>query len=81
MPEQIAGAFARISGFDRENQPYVITAKRGYQDKETADLVHMEDLTGTFQRKSGQSFELFSNTGLYQCEGKRNEFGRKCKDR
>ena len=51
MPEQIAGSFARISGFDRENQPYVITAKKGYQDKESADLVHMEDLTGTFQEK------------------------------
>ena len=70
MPEQIAGSFARISGFDSENQPYVITSKRGYQDKETADLVHMEDLTGTFQRKSGQSFEVFSNTGLYDAKAK-----------
>lgn len=70
MPEQIAGAFARIAGFDRENQPYVITAKKGYQDKETADLVHMEDLTGTFQRKSGQSFELFSSAGLYHAKVK-----------
>ena len=65
MPDQIAGAFARITGFDSENQPYVITAKKGYQDKETADLVHMEDLTGTFQRKSRQPFELYSKTGLY----------------
>ena len=70
MPEQIAGAFGRISGFDRENQPYVITSKRGYQDKETADLVHLEDLTGTFHRKSGQSFELFSKTGLYNAKAK-----------
>ena len=65
MPDQIAGAFARITGFDSENQPYVITAKKGYQDKETADLVHMEDLTGTFQRRSRQPFELFSETGLF----------------
>ncbi len=70
MPEQIAGSFARISGFDRENQPYVITAKKGYQDKETVDLIHMEGLTGTFQRKSGQSLELFSNAGLYNAKVK-----------
>ena len=70
MPDQIAGAFARIAGFDRENQPYVITAKKGYQDKETAELVHMEDLTGTFQRKSRQPFELFSRTGLYNSKVK-----------
>ncbi|MEP7174151.1 MAG: LPS export ABC transporter periplasmic protein LptC [Aestuariivirga sp.] len=68
MPDQISGSFARIAGFDREKQPYVITSKRGYQDKETANLVHMEDLTGTFHRKSGQSFELFSNTGLYNAK-------------
>lgn len=70
MPDQISGSFARIAGFDRENQPYVITSKRGYQDKETADLVHMEDLTGTFRRKSGQSIEIVSNTGLYDAKAK-----------
>lgn len=70
MPEQISGAFGRIAGIDRENQPYVITAKKGYQDKESADLVHMEDLTGTFQRKSSQPFELFSDTGLYHSKVK-----------
>ena len=70
MPDQIAGAFARITGFDSENQPYVITAKKGYQDKETADLVHMEDLTGTFQRKSRRPFEVFSKTGLYNSKEK-----------
>ena len=71
MPDQIAGAFARIAGFDRENQPYVITAKKGYQDKESAELVHMEDLTGTFHRKSSQPFELFSKTGLYHSKAKK----------
>jgi lipopolysaccharide export system protein LptC len=70
MPDQIAGAFARIAGVDRENQPYVITAKKGYQDKETADLVHMEGLTGTFQRKSRQPFELFSKTGLFNAKAR-----------
>lgn len=70
MPDQIAGVFARIAGVDRENQPYVVTAKKGYQDKETADLVHMEDLTGTFQRKSRQPFEMYSKTGLYHSKAK-----------
>lgn len=70
MPDQIAGAFARIAGVDRQNQPYVITAKKGYQDRETAELVHMEDLTGTFQRKSRQPFELFSKTGLFNAKAR-----------
>ena len=70
MPEQISGSNARIAGFDRENQPYEVTAKKGYQDKENADLVHMQDLTGTFRKKTGQSFALFSDTGLYDSKGK-----------
>lgn len=70
MPEQITGSFSRIAGFDNEKQPYEVTAKKGYQDKEVANLVHMEDLTGTFRRGSGQSFEVFSNTGLYDSKAK-----------
>ncbi len=70
MPEQISGSNARIAGFDRENQPYEVNAKKGYQDKKNADLVHMQDLTGTFRKKTGQSFVLFSDTGLYDSKGK-----------
>jgi lipopolysaccharide export system protein LptC len=70
MPEQITGSFSRIAGFDNEKQPYVIAAKKGYQDKEVANLVHMEDLVGTFRRGSGQSYEVFSNRGLYDSKAK-----------
>ena len=70
MPEQIAGSFFRIAGFDHEKQPYEITSKKGYQDKETANLAHLEDLAGTFRRASGQSYEVFSNTGLYDSKAK-----------
>ena len=70
MPEQITGSFSRIAGFDNENQPYEVTAKKGYQDKEVANLVHMEDLTGNFRRSSGQVFEVFSNTGLYNAKAR-----------
>jgi len=70
MPEQISGAFARIAGFDREKQPYEVTAKKGYQDREKANLVHLEDLVAAFRRSSGQSYEVFSNTGLYDSKTK-----------
>jgi lipopolysaccharide export system protein LptC len=73
MPEQISGSYSRIAGFDNEKQPYEVTAKKGYQDKEVANLVHMEDLTGTFRRGSGQSYEVFSNTGLYDSKAKEME--------
>jgi hypothetical protein len=62
-PEQITGSFARIAGFDNEKQPYEVTAQKGYQDREVANLVHMEDLIGTFRRGSGQSYEVYSKYG------------------
>jgi len=69
-PEQITGSFARIAGFDNEKQPYEVTAQKGYQDREVANLVHMEDLIGTFRRGSGQSYEVYSNTGLYDSKAR-----------
>ncbi len=70
MPEQIVGSFSRIAGFDREKQPYEVTAKKGYQDKEKANLVHLEGLVATFRRSSGQSYEISSNAGLYDSKAK-----------
>jgi lipopolysaccharide export system protein LptC len=78
-PEQITGSFSRIAGFDREKQPYEVTAKKGYQDKEKANLVHLEDLVATFRRGSGQSYEVFSNTGLYDSKAKEMDLEGKVK--
>ena len=69
-PEQISGSFSRIAGFDREKQPYEVTAKKSYQDKEKSNLVHLEDLVGTFRRISGQSYKMIANTGLYDSTAK-----------
>ena len=69
-PEQIVGSFSRIAGFDREKQPYEVTAKKGYQDKEKDNLVHLEELVATFRRSSGQAYEISSNTGLYDSKAK-----------
>jgi lipopolysaccharide export system protein LptC len=70
MPEQIVGSFSRIAGFDSEKQPYEVTAKKGYQDKEKANLVHLESLVATFRRSSGQSYEVSSNAGLFDSKAK-----------
>ncbi len=64
-PEQISGQFSRLAGFDRENQPYELSARKGIQDKDQPNLVHMEGIAGSFKKKSGRAFLLSSNTGLY----------------
>jgi lipopolysaccharide export system protein LptC len=69
-PEQITGQNARIAGFDRQQQPYEILAQKGLQDKTNANLVHLEEVSGTFKKISGETFQLLSNTGLYDSKSK-----------
>jgi lipopolysaccharide export system protein LptC len=70
MPEQITGEKSRIAGFDREQQPYEITAQKGYQDKSNANLAHLETVVGNFSKKTGQSYQLLSNSGLFDSKTK-----------
>ena len=69
-PEQITGQFSRIAGFDHEMQPYEVTAQKGIQDKDMPNLVHLENLVATFKKGDGQSYQMVSNTGLYDSKTK-----------
>ncbi len=69
-PEQITGQYSRIAGFDNQKQPYELTAKKGYQDKDNSNLVHMEDIVGVFKKLSGKSYQMDSNSGLYDSKSK-----------
>ena len=63
--EQISSQVSNVSGFDREQQPYTLSAKEGYQDKDQPNLVHLDQLVGTFRKKSGKTYDLESDKGLY----------------
>jgi LPS export ABC transporter protein LptC len=71
MPDQITGQFSRYAGYDHEGQPYELTARSGYQDKEKAQLVHMEGVAGIFHRSTGEPYRLNSAKGLYDTKLKR----------
>jgi LPS export ABC transporter protein LptC len=68
--QQISSRASRVSGFDREQQPYEIAASEGFQDKDKPNLVHLQDLTGTLRRISGKTYEIEANTGLYDTKTK-----------
>jgi lipopolysaccharide export system protein LptC len=70
MPEQISGQKSRIAGFDRQLQPYEITADEGYEDKTNANLAHLKTVVGNFRKANGQSYQLLSATGLYNSKTK-----------
>ena len=42
-PDRITAGSSTVSGIDAEKQPYQVTAKRGWQDGKTPNLVHLED--------------------------------------
>jgi lipopolysaccharide export system protein LptC len=70
MPEQISGQKSRIAGFDRQQQPYEITADEGYEDKTNANLAHLKTVIGNFRKANGESYRLLSATGLYNSKTK-----------
>jgi lipopolysaccharide export system protein LptC len=69
-PEQITGGNARIAGFDKEQQPYEITAQKGFQDKENPDIAHLETVVGNFKKKTGEIVQITSQKAAYQAKTK-----------
>lgn len=64
-PDQITATESTVTGLDRENQPFEISAKRGWQDAEKPNLVHLEDLDATFRKTTGETYVVTAKTGLY----------------
>jgi LPS export ABC transporter protein LptC len=69
-PNQITGGPSRISGFDRNNLPFEITAQHGEQDVSVATLVHLESVNSIFARPSGAQLTITSQTAAYETRSK-----------
>lgn len=64
-PEQITSYDSTITGIDKDNQPYKVTARRGWQDKDLPQIIHLEEVDGQFRRQSGDIFDVTSKTARY----------------
>ena len=69
-PDEISAAQSTVSGLDRENQPYDLTARRGWQDKDKPNIVHLEDIAATFRKADGRAYALAALTGVYDTKSK-----------
>ena len=69
-PEQITASQSTVNGLDRERQPYTINAASAVQDKDAPNKVHLESVTGSFRRTSGEVLELAAKTALYDTEAR-----------
>ena len=69
-PDQVHATESTVNGMDRENQPYEVKARHGWQDDKTPNLVHLEIVDGTFHKANGAEYALNADTGLYDTDVK-----------
>jgi len=72
-PEQITSADSTLAGFDREHQPYEVRAKAGHQDKDQPNLVHLETVSATFRKTTGEVYDVTAREALYDTKAKELE--------
>jgi lipopolysaccharide export system protein LptC len=69
-PNVISGAQSRISGVDKDNLPFEISAAKGVQDKVSSSLVHLEGVSGVFERVGAKRINLASDAARYDTKTK-----------
>lgn len=69
-PDRITAGVSTVNGIDDAKQPYQVTAKRGWQDEATPNLVHLEEPVGLFRREGGAKYTITGTTGLYDTKVK-----------
>jgi lipopolysaccharide export system protein LptC len=68
--DQVTVTDSTITGIDRENQPYSISAKNAVQDKDKPNFIALDDITGATNRGNGEAITFSSRTGLYNSDVK-----------
>lgn len=64
-PGQITSYDSTLTGVDHDNQPYEIRAKRGWQDVDRAELMHLEQVAAIFHRATGEPYDVTCNIAHY----------------
>jgi lipopolysaccharide export system protein LptC len=69
-PDEATASDSTLTGLDKQNLPYQVRAKRGWQDKDKPNIVHMESIDATFGKADGKTYLMVSNTGIYDTKTK-----------
>ncbi len=69
-PEQVTSHGATLAGFDREHQPYEVRAAAGHQDKDKPNLVHLDTVSATFRKTTGEVYDVSARLALYDTKAK-----------
>ena len=69
-PEEVVVSNAHFTGFDKERQPYTVTARTARQDESDMTKVHLEEVGAEMNRKAGSTIAIRSNRALYDSKAK-----------
>lgn len=70
LPDQVSSGFSTITGFDKEKQPYKLTAQKVVQDEKDSKKAHLTTVDATLKKKNGEILKMDAQTGVYKSENK-----------
>lgn len=68
--DQVLVSAPSITGFDRDDQPYAVSAAAAVQDGQQEGRVRLESVVGTLRQRSGDILNLAATTALYDAKSK-----------
>jgi lipopolysaccharide export system protein LptC len=68
--EQVTVSQSTITGFDRQNRPYSVTAQAAVQDDDVPSRVYLKTVAGQSQKANGETVKMRANSGIYDTEAK-----------
>jgi lipopolysaccharide export system protein LptC len=68
--EQVTVRDSTITGLDKQNRPYSISANGAVQDKEKPNFIALDEVSGATNRNTGEAITFESRKGLYDSDVK-----------
>jgi lipopolysaccharide export system protein LptC len=68
--EEITVTDSRFTGFDKNDQPFSISARSAVQDENDASKVRLQSVDAEVRHKSGQQIAIKSNEAVYDSNSK-----------
>ncbi len=65
---QITTGHSTIAGFDNEQQPFVVDARKAEQDAEKSNIVHLTAVDGDLKKKDGTVMAVSAIRGIYDTD-------------
>lgn len=69
-PEEIVVSDTRFTGFDKQQQPYTVTARTAVQDENDSKKVHLAGVSAQVRRQNGEAVDVKSDKAIYDAASK-----------